>query len=101
MCIGVPMRIVSATAHAALGEGRGQRQELDLMLLGEVPAGAWVLAFRGAALRVLTPEEAREIDAALDALDAALGGSADVDAFFPDLANREPSLPAHLKVDPK
>ena len=67
------------------------------MLLGEVPVGAWVLAFRGAALRLLTPQEAQEINAALDALDAVLAGEADVDAFFPDLAHREPSLPAHLK----
>ena len=101
MCIGVPMRIVSSAAHAALCEGRGQRQELDLMLLGEVPAGTWVLAFRGAALRVLTPEEAQEINGALDALDAVLAGEADVDAFFPDLARREPSLPEHLKGPPK
>jgi len=97
MCIGVPMRVVSLAAHAALCEGRGERQQLDLMLLGEVPAGTWVLAFRGAARRVLTPDEARDINAALDALDAVLAGEADVDAFFPDLAGREPSLPEHLK----
>jgi hydrogenase expression/formation protein HypC len=97
MCIGVPMRIVSSTAHVALGEGRGQRQQLDLMLLGEVPAGTWVLAFRGAALRVLTPDEAGQIDAALDALDTVLAGGDDVDACFPDLADREPTLPEHLR----
>ena len=97
MCIGVPMRIVAAAAQVALCEGRGQRQQLDLMLLGELPEGTWVLAFRGAALRVLTPDEAREINGALDALDAVLAGGADVDAFFPDLADRVPSLPEHLK----
>jgi hydrogenase expression/formation protein HypC len=101
MCIGVPMRIVSSARETALCEGRGQRQELDLMLLGEVPAGTWVLAFRGAALRMLTPEEACEVNAALDALDAILAGEADVDAFFPDLAGREPSLPDHLKGSPR
>ena len=101
MCIGVPMRIVSSAGETALCEGRGQRQQLDLMLLGAVPAGTWVLAFRGAALRVLAPKEAQEINGALDALDAVLAGDADVDAFFPDLAHREPALPEHLKGNPK
>ena len=101
MCIGVPMRIVSSAGETALCESRGQRQQLDLMLLGEVPAGTWVLAFRGAALRALTPGEAQDINGALNALDAILAGEAEVDAFFPDLAGREPSLPEHLKGSPK
>jgi hydrogenase expression/formation protein HypC len=77
--------------------GRGQRETLDLMLVGEQPAGTWVLAFRGAALRVMTADEARETDAALDALEAVLAGAADVDAHFADLVDREPTLPDHLK----
>jgi hydrogenase expression/formation protein HypC len=59
-----------------------------------------VLAYQGSAVRVLTEDEARQTSAALDALDAAFRGESDVDAFFADLVNREPVLPAHLKEKP-
>ena len=97
MCIGVPMRLLADGTGRALCEGRGQRELLDLMLIGDQRAGTWVLSFRGAALRVLTDDEARETDAALDALEAILGGSGNVDAHFADLIDREPVLPDHLK----
>jgi len=97
MCIGVPMRLLADGTGRALCEGRGQRETLDLMLIGDLPAGTWVLSFRGAALRVLTADEARETDAALDALEAVLSGSGNVDAHFADLVDREPVLPDHLK----
>jgi hydrogenase expression/formation protein HypC len=97
MCIGVPMQIVSSGNGRARCEGRGQQEQLDLMLVGDQPIGTWVLAFRGAALRVLHADEAREIDAALDALEAVLAGDSDVDAHFADLVDREPTLPEHLK----
>jgi hydrogenase expression/formation protein HypC len=97
MCIGVPMRLVVTEAGRAVGEGRGQRESLDLMLVGEQPAGTWVLAFCGAARRVLSEDEARETNAALDALEAVLAGATDVDIHFADLVGREPTLPDHLK----
>ncbi len=97
MCIGVPMRLVVTQAGRAVGVGRGQRESLDLMLLGDQPVGTWVLAFCGAARRVLTDDEARETNAALDALEAILAGASDVDVHFADLVGREPSLPEHLK----
>ena len=78
-------------------EGRGQRDTLDLMLIGNQPAGTWVLAFRGAALRVLSADEVRETNDALDALEAILAGDTDVTAHFADLVDREPALPDHLK----
>lgn len=97
MCIGIPMRLLADGTGRALCEGRGQQETLDLMLIGDLPAGTWVLSFRGAALRVLTADEARETDAALDALEAIMGGSSNVDAHFADLIDREPVLPDHLK----
>ena len=97
MCIGVPMQVLEGGANRALCAGRGQRESLDLMLVGEQPMGTWVLAFRGAALRVLSADEARETNAALDALEAVLAGDSDVDAHFADLVDREPTLPDHLK----
>jgi hydrogenase expression/formation protein HypC len=97
MCIGIPMRLVAAGAGQAQGEGRGQRETLDLRLVGDQPIGTWVLAFRGAAVRVLSAGEAHATNDALDALEAVLAGGSDVDAHFADLVDREPVLPDHLK----
>ena len=97
MCIGVPMRVLATDAGMAFCEGRGRRERLNTMLIGETPAGSWVLAHRGSAIRALTAEQAAQTNAALDSLDAALAGERDLDAHFADLAHREPELPAHLK----
>ena len=97
MCIGVPMQLLSVGTVRALCEGRGQRESLDLMLVGAQSAGTWVLAFRGAAMRVLSTDEARDINGALDALDAVLKGGGNADAHFADLVDREPTLPEHLR----
>ncbi len=97
MCIGVPMQVVAAGTGRAQCEGRGQRELLDLMLVGEQPVGTWVLAFRGAAMRVMSADEARATNGALDALEAVLAGESDISAHFADLVDREPTLPDHLK----
>lgn len=97
MCIGVPMRVLSADAGAALCEGRSGQERIDTRLLGEPAIGTWVLAYRGAAVRALTDDEAAQTNAALDALDAVLAGSADIDRYFADLVGREPQLPPHLR----
>jgi hydrogenase expression/formation protein HypC len=99
MCIGVPMRVISVTQAGALCEGRGERQQLDCMLLGDLPEGSWVLAFRGAAIRAMSAEEAAQTNAALDALAAVLAGE-DVGHHFADLVDREPVLPPHLRGEP-
>ena len=76
-------------------EGRGRRARLDSMLVGEQPLGAWVLAFRGAAVRVLTGDEAARTNAALDALESALAGERDFDRYLPDLLDRDPRDPGN------
>jgi hydrogenase expression/formation protein HypC len=101
MCIGVPMRVASEGLGRAWCEGRAGRAELDMQLVGPQPAGTWVLAFQGTARRVLTEEEAMQISAALDALEAALAGESDLSRFFPDLADRVPQLPEHLRAQVK
>ena len=99
MCIGVPMQVIEASAAGgALCEGRGERAHLDFALLGEQPAGTWVLAFRGAAIRVLSNDEAKATNGALDALAAVLAGETDVTRHFADLVDREPTLPPHLEA---
>ena len=97
MCVGTPMLIVAAEATVAVCEGRGRREQIDLALVGEQPVGTWILAYQGSAVRTMTPDEAAQTSAALDALDAVLAGSDNVDAFFADLIDREPQLPPHLK----
>jgi hydrogenase expression/formation protein HypC len=91
------MRVVEPGESFAWCEGRGERARIDLLIVGPQPAGAWVLAFQGAARRVMTPAEAAQTDAALDALQAAIAGTDDLDAFFADLVDREPQLPEHLR----
>ena len=97
MCVGTPMLIVAAEATVAVCEGRGRREQIDLALVGEQPVGTWILAYQGSAVRTMTPDEAAQTSAALDALDAVLAGSDNVDSFFADLIDREPELPPHLK----
>ena len=97
MCTGTPMRIVSTEHGMAVACGGGQTERLNMLMVGELLPGTWVLAFQGAALRVLSAEEAAQTDAALDALAAVLAGGSDIGVHFGDLVDREPQLPAHLQ----
>jgi hydrogenase expression/formation protein HypC len=97
MCIGVPMRVLAVDGAVALCEGRGRRERIDVALVGGVGEGGWILAHQGRAVRAMTAEEAAQTDAALDALEAALAGNGDLDAYFADLVDREPQLPPHLR----
>jgi len=100
MCVGIPMRVESVEGAFAWCEGRVGRRRIDTLLVGEVAPGDWLLTFLDGARERLSAERAGEIDRALDALDAALSGIVDpaaLDAFFPDLAGREPELPEFLR----
>ena len=97
MCVGIPMKVERCDDGMAECAGRGRRERLNTMLLGDVPRGSWVLAYQGSAVRTLTEDEARQTNDAIDALEAAANGTGDLDAFFADLVGREPALPPHLK----
>lgn len=100
MCIGLPMRVIETSPGQALCEGLGERRMIDMRLVGDQEPGAWVLVFLDAAREVVTPEQAALVTQALEALNLAAGGVADtaaIDRLFPDLAHREPELPAHLR----
>lgn len=100
MCVGIPMRVLATGDGMAECEGRGRRERINAMLLGALAPGSWVLAYNGSAVRAMSEDEADETNRALDALDAALNGSGNVDEFFADLVGREPVLPPHLKDSP-
>lgn len=74
-----------------------EHPRIDLMLVGEAEPGQWLMTFLDAARAPLTEEEARQGNAALDALDAVLAGMEDVSAYFADLIDREPQLPDFLR----
>jgi len=97
MCVGIPMRVLGSEDGMAECEGRGRRERVNAMLLGDLTPGTWILAYQGAAVRALSEDEARQTDQALDALEAVMNGSGDLDGFFADLVDREPALPQHLK----
>jgi hydrogenase expression/formation protein HypC len=79
------MQVVESGTGVAWCEGRGQRQQVDMILVGDQLPGTWVLAFNGAARRVIDADEAAQTAAALAALDAAFAGAQNFDAFFADI----------------
>lgn len=97
MCIGIPMQVVEPSGEMALCEGMGRTALVDFMLLGEQPAGSWVLVFMDTAREVLTAEQAKQINDALLAVQLAMQGESQVDDLFADLVNREPQLPEFLR----
>ncbi|MHB1115553.1 HypC/HybG/HupF family hydrogenase formation chaperone [Sideroxydans sp.] len=100
MCLGIPMRVIEAHENSALCEGRNGQQLIDTMLLGPVEDGQWLLTFLGAGREVIDAERAALVDAALDGLQVvADGGEINLDLFFADLVNREPTLPEFLRKD--
>jgi hydrogenase assembly chaperone HypC/HupF len=100
MCIGTPLQVIEPDGSFAWCEADGQRERLDMMLIGDQPVGTWVLGFHGAARQVLTDQEASHSRAGRRALAAVLSGDGRVDEFFADLVGREPELPAHLRKGP-
>lgn len=87
MCIALPMQVVRGGPVTALCRGRNGEEEINMLLVGEQPAGAWVLSFLGWAREVISEDHAREVDLALDGLQAIMDGaeSIDVDGYFPGL----------------
>ena len=51
MCVGIPMQVERCEDGMAECAGRGRRERLNTMLLGDVPCGSWVLAYQGSAVR--------------------------------------------------
>ena len=60
MCIGIPMQIVEPGPHFSVCHGSGETRTIDMALVGEQPAGTWVLVFLDAAREVITAGDAAQ-----------------------------------------
>lgn len=92
MCIGVPYEILEPGFLSARARSRREEAEIDMRLVGDQPAGTHVLVFLGAAREILSPEEARQIADALEALEQVMAGATDVDCYFADLVEHRSRL---------
>ena len=100
MCIGMPLQVVRHDGVYAWCEAGGERERLDMRLVGEQPVGTWVLAFNGSARQVMSAGEAAQARSARRALAAVLAGEGGIEDFFADLVGRDPTLPEHLRPSP-
>ena len=87
MCLSIPKQVVAweADGDFAWVERNGQREQVNMMLLGPQPIGTWVLTSLGLAKDVIVPEELALIEEALTALAASLDGDYDSTRYFQDL----------------
>jgi hydrogenase expression/formation protein HypC len=94
------MQVIEVHETAAICEGRNGRQLINTMLLEKVEVGQWLMTFLDAGREVIDAEQAALVNAALDGLQALSDGSeVNLDVYFADLVNREPTLPEFLRKD--
>ena len=97
MCIGIPMQVIRSEKGYAICDAGGEERRVNTLFVGDHPPGSWLLVFLDTARQMLDKQEALQIMDALSALDAVMQGDRNIDHLFPDLADREPQLPDHLK----
>jgi hydrogenase expression/formation protein HypC len=87
MCLSIPKVVVECgdLGDFAWVERDGQRERVNMMLIGAQPVGTWVLTQLGLAREVVEPEQLALIEEALTALAASLDGGYEPDAYFQDL----------------
>jgi hydrogenase expression/formation protein HypC len=87
MCLSIPKQVVAWEGEGdfAWVERHGERECLNMMLVGPQPVGTWVLSALGFAKEVVEPGELALIEEALEALAASLDGDYDPERFFSDL----------------
>lgn len=89
MCVGIPMQIIETGFGHAVCETRGEKRDIDTMLIGDQPIGTWVLVFINAAREVIEPEDALKIADALEALEKVMAGECEIDHLFADLTGAD------------
>lgn len=87
MCLSIPKQVVAweADGDFAWVERNGQREQVNMMLLGPQPIGTWVLTSLGLAKEIIEQEELALIEEALTALAASLDGDYDSTQYFQDI----------------
>jgi hydrogenase assembly chaperone HypC/HupF len=65
MCLTAPVRVVSIEASTATVEMGSMRREASTIALPEVRPGDWALMSSGMLIRVVEPDQALELAAAL------------------------------------
>lgn len=91
MCLSIPKQVVEwegsgeTAGDFAWVERDGQRERVNMMLLGPQPVGTWVLTSLGLAKEVVDDEARALIEDALAALAAALDGDYDPQRHFQDI----------------
>jgi hydrogenase expression/formation protein HypC len=87
MCLSIPKQVVEWEGEGdfAWVERAGQRERINMMLLGPQPVGTWVLTSLGLAKEVVEEEERALIEDALAALAASLEDGYDPSLHFRDL----------------
>ena len=91
------MLITKIDGIAAVAQGHGAVELVDISLCSDARVGDWVLSFLGTAREILTPDQADKITAALGGLRALMQGG-DLGDAFADLNERTPQLPPHLQA---
>ncbi|WP_156966147.1 hypothetical protein [Paraburkholderia bannensis] len=94
----LPARIVCAEGLVAQAVTRHGACALDLARTGTLSAGTWVLAAGSAAHAVIDARRAREIDAAIDVLDAIASGELDAIHAHGSLTRYFAVLRRHIDV---
>lgn len=90
MCIGIPKQVITLEgiegefAWVECADGSG-RERVNMMLVGALPPGSWVLTSLGIAREELDEAEVATINDALAALAASLAGDYDPARHFADL----------------
>jgi hydrogenase expression/formation protein HypC len=87
MCLSIPKQVVAWEGEGdfAWVERNGQREFLNMMLLGPQPVGTWVLTSMGLAKETVEPEQLALIEEALTALAASLDGDYEASQYFQDM----------------
>lgn len=88
MCLSIPKQVVAweADGHFAWVERSGEREQINMMLIGPQPVGSWVLTSLGLAREVVEPAQLALIEEALAALAESLDGDYDPERYFTDLS---------------
>ncbi|PWC43117.1 HypC/HybG/HupF family hydrogenase formation chaperone [Azospirillum sp. TSO22-1] len=92
MCLGIPMQVLETDGILARCAGRGEERMVNLLLVGEVPAGGWVLVHLSNAVRELEEDEVAPLNDALDAILLSARGE-NTDHLFADLIAAREATP--------